>query len=342
VVDAKASQTGATGTVTLEITDPMARVTATAFEPSAGGGAFDLSTDPATWAVYDTTDPYTLTDDVTLTSKHTSRIAWAVEYSDPDGISQWFRGVETFDLDLIAEVTNITVDFNADGDAVVSTTGDEDTANMYVTVGDGSAPSDPTVSVNDGSISGRNGTVDTGVKIATGNEAYVKVVAADSGGTLGPVQSARQARRLGVAHLDTSSRFTTSATETTLETVTIPAGVLGLDGAARLTVLANVANTNDNATIRVRYEGTLIIAETFTPLSGGLMSIDVWLINRGSASSQRVAGRALKNVTAYVRHDYDDTTENTALATDLTVQCDHDLTDRVTLILTSLEFLGAA
>lgn len=342
VVEPKASQTGATGTITLEVTDPMSRVTATAFEPSSGGGAFDLSTDPTGWAVYDTTDPYTLTDDVTLTSKHTSRIAWAVRYTDADGNAQWYRGVETFDLDVIAEVTNITVDFNVDGEAVISATGDEDTSNMYVTVGDGTTPSDPTAGTNNGTISGRNGTVDTGVAITTANEAYVKVVAADSLGVLGPVQSARQARRLGVFHMDTSARSTTSGTETTLETITVRGNTLGADGLIRVQVVVNVGNPNDAAYLRVRYQGTAVVDESFSALGGGIVVITLWISARGSTSSQRIVANTNRPTTPLVVNEFSDFTENTTSDTSLTVtgQADHALTDSVAVVATIGEYMG--
>lgn len=79
------------------------------------------------------------------------------------------------------------VSFNTDGEIVCAIQADEEAANIYVTVGDGFSPSDPTSGTNDGSISGRFGVVNTGVTISPDNTAFVKAVAADADGNLGPV-----------------------------------------------------------------------------------------------------------------------------------------------------------
>lgn len=313
------NQSGTAGTVMLEITDPTDRVTATAFQPDAGGGDFDLSTDPTGWAVYDTTRPFTLSDTVTIASKHTSRIGWAVRWRDRNGHNVWTRGVVTFDLNVIAEITNITVDFNADGEAVVSATGDEDTANMYVTVGNGSAPSDPTAGTNNGSISGRNGTVDTGVKITTGNEAYVKVIGADSGGTLGPVQSARQARRIGPFHQDATSRsHTGDLVETTLETITIPADALGTNGAFRLDFLFNMTNPIASATMRVKLNGSTVSSQVFSAVASLTGSFMLILHANASTSAQRTISQWLRN-DGVISSGSNDTTEDSTADMDITI-----------------------
>lgn len=75
----------------------------------------------------------------------------------------------------------------ASGDVVVTAAGDEDTANMYITVSIGSSPSDPTSSVYDATIAGQSGTVNTGVNCPVGSTAYVKVRGYNSTPTAGPV-----------------------------------------------------------------------------------------------------------------------------------------------------------
>lgn len=76
---------------------------------------------------------------------------------------------------------------NGDGQVVCNVLADPEAANVYVTVGDGSAPADPTASVKDGALVGRFGTIATTKTITVGNDAYVKTVAADLDGNLGPV-----------------------------------------------------------------------------------------------------------------------------------------------------------
>jgi hypothetical protein len=258
------AQSGTTGSLDLEIHDPALSVTNVQFAKKADAGSYgSLATtwDRSTGTIGASVD-LTRGEDITLTSKHAVSIRWVVTYTDDAGGSRTLEGAHSFDSDLIAEVTNIGVAFNANGEAVVSATGDEDAADLYVTVSDGSAPADPTAGTNDGSISGRTGTVDTGVKITTGSEAFVRVVAADSGGTLGPVVQTRQERRLGPFHKDTTARSASGTTETTLATITIPGGKLGLNGTALLTMWFSVLNATSTVTIRAYLEGDQIISKT--------------------------------------------------------------------------------
>lgn len=186
---------------------------------------------------------------------------------------------------LVNLVQNIEVTFDENGEAVVSASGSEGVADLFVTVGNGSAPSDPTASVNDGSISGQGGTVATGVKVTTGRDAIVKVVAADIGGNLGAVSQVTVARRLGPFHKDTTNRAVTgTTTETTLETITIPADTLGSDGAVRLDFFANLAGAAGTKTLRLKLEGTTIY--TVAVASVSLLRVQMVLTNDGSPGAQ--------------------------------------------------------
>lgn len=186
--------------------------------------------------------------------------------------------------------TRPTTRFNARGEVVVSGQGDEEAAVLYITVGDGVSPADPTAAANDASITGRFGAVDTGVKITTGNEAFVKIVAADAAGELGPVTETRQARRISPFHRDTSDRFHSGDTlETTLETITVPAGVLGTDGEFTLELALGTLGTNGTKTARVKWGGTTIASVS---IGTGVQNVflRIKISNDGSDSSQRSMG----------------------------------------------------
>lgn len=158
-VRVEVDQVGFTGTLTLVIDDPSNVVTATAFQPILGAGDFDLSTDPSTWALFDTTAPFTLSDTVAIAFKHTSRIGWAVRYTDEQGNVVWIRGVETFDPDEIAELTGFEIGFQDDGTVVINWSGDEDWDTGYVTADVDADPAIPTAAVNDGELVGRSGSL---------------------------------------------------------------------------------------------------------------------------------------------------------------------------------------
>lgn len=183
--------------------------------------------------------------------------------------------------------------FDENGNAIVTVGGDEDCANIYFTVGNGSAPSDPTDSAYDGMISGRNGTASSGVKISTGSVAYVKARGYDSGGNPGPVFSAQQARRLGPFHKDTTTRDIDGSEmvgfEDTIATITIPAGVLGTDGGVDIDIYAGTTDVAGNgATLRVRLGSDLLIA---VPVPGGTTykyHFDIQLFNDGADDAQDV------------------------------------------------------
>ena len=197
-VERQTSQVGLVGTLALVIDDPNNLVTATAFEPIAGAGDFDLSTDPSTWAIFDTTAPFTLSDTVVISEKHTSRIGWAVRYTDQGGTSIFVRGIETFDPDEIAELTGLEIGFEDDGTVIISWTGDEDWTTGFVRVGLGSAPGDPTAATNDGDLVGQNGAIildgtgSTTLRQATiGQMVFVKVLPETGAGVAGVFQRRR-------------------------------------------------------------------------------------------------------------------------------------------------------
>lgn len=190
------------------------------------------------------------------------------------------------------------VTFNADGEAVVSATGDEDnTDQIIVTVGNGSAPSDPTVATNDGVISGVTGTVDTGVKITTGSIAFVRMAAVDAAGEVGPVVQTQQARRLGAFHKDTSTRsHTGDTTETTLETISIPAGVLGTDGRLELDVFGLMSAATNTVTVRFKLNGGTMFSYVFNLITSAYFRLI--LSNDGGTSAQQFNATLIGDTTS--------------------------------------------
>lgn len=242
------------------------------------------------------------------------------------------------------EVTGLETTINEAGEAVVSVQGDKNTANIYVTVGDGTTPSDPTSGANDGSLSGRTGSISTGVAITTGKAAIVKAVAADSGAVLGTVKTGTVKRSFGVIHADGSQRDTNSSTETTLETVTVPGGAMGTVGAVRVVVFGTFQYASgDTFTLRVKFDGTTIATYALTPGADREFKMEVYIANQ-TASSQRIA---------YTVTDNDEGVEMVfATPTTVATASDRNITitgqlatggglDEIQLLLTTVELMGA-
>jgi len=184
---------------------------------------------------------------------------------------------------------NVSVSVDADGRAIVSAS-DVDAERIFVAVGDGTAPAYPTPDDNDGEISGVSGTVSTTVKITTGNEAHVRVVARDADGLYSQETVARHPRRIGPFYKDTSGTTVTGTTdETTLDTITIPAGILGLDGGVRLTAALLVTGTNGSKTIRLKFGSTTLETMTIAAGFAAAARLDVLLFNDAAADSQVVS-----------------------------------------------------
>ena len=124
------------------------------------------------------------------------------------------------------------------------------------------------------------------LRITTGNDAYVKARAANSSGVLGDVVEVRQARRIGPFHKDTSSRaHSGNGTETTLETITIPANQLGADGGLRLTGWVQAASLTGVLAVRIKLGGSAIASYFFTGTNGGI-AFQTLLFNDGATNVQ--------------------------------------------------------
>lgn len=185
------------------------------------------------------------------------------------------------------DVTGIEVDFDANGLAVISVAATPNARTIYVTVGDGAEPDVPTAAVNDGSITGRSGTVATSVKIATGNVAYVSAVAVGENARPGPVKSVQFARRIGQFWKDTDGTTVTGTTsETTLGTASVPGGVLGIDGSLEAVFALLATGTNGTKTLRVYFGSTLLGTLTLASSFSAAARLEVLLTNDGADDSQ--------------------------------------------------------
>lgn len=142
----------------------------------------------------------------------------------------------------LPEIAGIEVTVDADANVVVSVTTVSAASNfpiasnIYVTVGVGSAPSDPTPASNDGSISGAFGTVTTSVKAVVGQVVTVKAIAANVAGVPGTVASAEWVRPGAPFFSDNTDRATTAGSTVLelLDSIVLPGGILGDNGALTL------------------------------------------------------------------------------------------------------------
>ncbi len=72
--------------------------------------------------------------------------------------------------------------------------------------------------------------------------------------------------------------------ENTLATITVPAGVMGLNGIIRLQATITCTNSGNNKTHRVKFGGTQLTSSSVTTTT--YYMIDLTIQNRNSASSQ--------------------------------------------------------
>lgn len=80
------------------------------------------------------------------------------------------------------------------------------------------------------------------------------------------------------------SSVTGTTAETTLATVTIPAGLLGVNGSLRVVSTLSLTNNANSKTLRIRYGGTPFI--TNFPSGSASSGTDATVSNRGAANSQ--------------------------------------------------------
>ena len=80
--------------------------------------------------------------------------------------------------------------------------------------------------------------------------------------------------------------LTGTTSETTLATITIPAGAMGANGLIRVSSVWSYTNSANNKTLRCRFGGTSVAASIFTTTTSA--PLNCLIANRNSASSQVV------------------------------------------------------
>jgi hypothetical protein len=181
------------GTFTVVLHDPDAVMDDVYYRTKSGTAAWSAyilqEATPADLDVYART--------VTMVEKHQSYVEFRGRYT-VNGVQHTIVIKSSgFDLGTIANITGMEITFASDGDIIVSAQADIDTSNIYVTVSDGGTPADPTIAVNDGTIAGRNGSVDTAIAATMGNLITAKAVGANAAAEPGPVLSAQKRRGVG-------------------------------------------------------------------------------------------------------------------------------------------------
>lgn len=93
----------------------------------------------------------------------------------------------------------------------------------------------------------------------------------------------------GPLHIDATERETSELTsEQTLETITVPAGVLGTGGGVRLKVVGVCNGNNDAKTVRIRFGGESVAFLTVPAAAGTrFWQFDTHVFALGSATTQR-------------------------------------------------------
>lgn len=243
-----------------------------------------------------------------------------------------------------AEVMGCEISFDANGQVVASVAGDYDTTNLYVKVGDGSAPADPTVASNDGTVAARFGTIATTVKVTTGNDGYVKVVGANVFGSLGEVRTFRAARRLGPFSKSGATRSASGTAETTLQTVTVAANNLGANGALHLVAFFKIDYQFDDCIVRIKWGGTTIYTKQYTPGASLVYpKLDLWVANLNATNSQRIVGMWHDEEVTWNEHIESSQAKDTTASVDLVItgeRQDVGLADDVDLLFHAAIYSG--
>lgn len=187
LVEPSYDQAGGTGQTALSILDPDGVVTGTDFADKIGEQAWESFPTPDE----DRVAPFNAAHNTAISEKHNSSVSWRVYYTDPRDATEHFIGqAHTFDVDLIANVLSCDLSINASGQVVASIRCDEDSVNVYITVGVNTTPADPTSGSNDGSAalgSDHAAVITTAVVASYADTVTVKLVADDVDSVLGPI-----------------------------------------------------------------------------------------------------------------------------------------------------------
>lgn len=91
-----------------------------------------------------------------------------------------------------------------------------------------------------------------------------------------------------LAHSAVAASLTGTAAETTLASITIPGGLMGPNGAVRITTIWSYTNSANNKFARVKFGGSLYIGATLTTTAQ--FHHLIYIANRGVTNSQIGAG----------------------------------------------------
>lgn len=94
-----------------------------------------------------------------------------------------------------------------------------------------------------------------------------------------PADMVRVLAQSGVA-----ASVTGTTNETTLATITLPGGAMGINGGVRIHTLWSMTNNANNKTQKVKFGGTSILFYTLTSVAGN-QTLTIYR-NRGAANSQ--------------------------------------------------------
>jgi len=136
-----------------------------------------------------------------------------------------------------------------------------------------------------------------------------------------------------------ASSVTNSTVETTLATYVLPAGIMGLNGAVRISYIMTYTGSTNVKSLRPKFGGTAVFTSSRNGATQTLDSLQFTLTNRGNASSQITTptfatGGALTPITMAI---------NTANAVTITItgQC-AALAETITLEAYTIELLPGA
>ena len=109
----------------------------------------------------------------------------------------------------------------------------------------------------------------------------------DQGGTTKKATAAQIVAQRVLAQSAVAVPLTGSTSETTLATITLPAGAMGANGQIEIEALFSTTNSANTKTLRFKFGGSTIHSIAFTTTAGAQMRKR--LSNRNSASSQVAA-----------------------------------------------------
>jgi len=176
---------GATGTLTLEISDPQNRLVSVEAKSRSGNG-----TEEANWQTLSDAGGGVYTDTVDLAEKHPSTIRYRIVSYDEHGGQVVKERVVPFPLASKPAKPQVTLTIDASGNVDAHVEGDPDTANVRGAASKSAYPNAATVDAED-PVAGQSVDLQDLINLNNGETAYVSVRAYDSGGNGSELAKAR-------------------------------------------------------------------------------------------------------------------------------------------------------